>query len=106
MIITIVAVYLVFTFLFMVFGIDKHMAGIQVFLISLFLTPLVGLFYIYIKKNKSKKIRYYYCSECDYIYPIKMNNCPICIENGIKIKLKKYQSPYKVADKLGILKVA
>ncbi len=102
----IISVYLVLTFLLTVMGIEKQMVGFQVFLVSLFLTPIVALFYIYSKKNKTSRISYFYCSECNYIYPIKMTDCPICAEKGVKVKLKKYTSPYKVADVVGELSVA
>ncbi len=87
-------------------GIEKQAEGMKIFLISLFLTPLVGLFYLYGKKNRTSQIRYYHCHECDYIYPVKMKDCPICMEKGVRVKLRKYQSPYLIADKIGELSVA
>lgn len=106
MLITIIAVYIIVTFLLTVLGIEKQTEGLKIFLISFFLTPIVGMVYLYGKKYKSSKIQYYYCHECDYIYPVKMRDCPICIEKGIKVRLKKYQSPYLVADKIGELSLA
>ncbi len=106
MLIVIIAIYLIITFLLTVLGIEKQTEGLKVFFISLFFTPLVGLFYLYGKKNKSSQIRYYHCYECDYIYPVKMKDCPICMENGIKVRLKKYESPYDVSNKIGELSLA
>ncbi len=106
MITVILSVYLVLTFLLTVIGIEKQMIGFQVFLVSLFLTPVIALFYIYSKKNKSSQISYFHCSECNYIYPVKMTDCPICAEKGVKVKLKRYTSPYKVADVVGELSIA
>lgn len=82
------------------------MAGSQVFFISLFLTPIVALFYIYSKKNHSSKISYFHCDECNYIYPVKMSNCPICMEKGVKVKLRRYQSPFDASKVVGVLDVA
>lgn len=87
-------------------GIEKQTEGIKIFIISLLFTPIVGMFYLYGKKNRASQIRYYYCHECDYIYPVKMKDCPICLEKGVKVRLKKYQSPYSVADKIGDLSLA
>ena len=102
----IIAIYLGLTFSLTVMGIERQMAGLQVFMISIFLTPLVGVFYIYSKKHKTSQINYYHCSECNYIYPVKMSDCPICMEKGVKIKLKRYKSPCKVANVVGVLNVA
>jgi len=87
-------------------GVEKQVPGLQVFIISLFLTPLVAILYIYSKKNKSSQINYFYCSECSYIYPVKMNDCPICMEKGIRVKLKKYQSPHNVAELVGVINMS
>jgi len=102
----IITVYLVLTFLLTVMGIEKQMIWFQVFLVSFFLTPITALFYIYSKKNKSSQISYFHCDECNYIYPVKMNDCPICAEKGVKVKLKRYKSPYKAADIVGTLSIA
>lgn len=94
MIIFIVVIYLIVTFIFTAIGIDKQSDVLRIFTISLFLTPLIGMFFIIRHKKRSSKITYYYCSECDYIFPVKMSNCPICAENNKRIKLTKYVSPY------------
>ena len=87
-------------------GIEKQTEGLRVFIISLLLTPLAGLIYVYSKKPKSSNISYFHCHDCDYIYPVKMRNCPICLEKGVKVKLKKYQSPYKISEEIGTLRLA
>ena len=101
-----VIVYLALTFMLTVMGIEKQMIGIQVFLVGLLLTPLGAIFYIYFNKKSGSKVSYYKCHECDYIFPVKMSDCPICLEKGVKVKLTKYQSPYKVADMIGELRLA
>ena len=87
-------------------GIEKQTEGFKLFVISLLLTPLAGLIYYYSKKNKTSEVLYYHCEECDYIYPVKMKHCPICAEKGIKVKLKKYHSPYNVKNEIGKLSLA
>lgn len=106
MLLVVITVYVIVTFVLTLLGIEKQAEGIKIFLISFFLTPLVGMAYLYSQKNKASKIRYYYCSRCDYIYPVKMSDCPVCEEEGVKVKLSKYKSPYKVASKIGELSVA
>lgn len=106
MLIAIIAVYLLITFVLTVLGIEKQTEGLRVFIISLLLTPLAGLIYVYSKKPKSSNISYFHCHDCDYIYPVKMRNCPICLEKGVKVKLKKYQSPYKISEEIGTLRLA
>jgi hypothetical protein len=102
----IIGVYLALTFVLTVMGIEKHVSGFHVFVVSLFLTPVAALLYIYSKKSNSSQISYFHCSECDYIYPVKMDNCPICAEMGLNVKLKKYKSPYTASDVVGIYSVA
>jgi len=106
MLITFIAVYVIVTFVLTVMGIEKQTEGLKIFLISFFLTPVVGMVYLYGKRYKSSKIHYYFCHECDYIYPVKMKDCPICLEKGIKVRLRKYNSPYHVAEKIGELSLA
>ncbi len=106
MLIIVIAVYLLITFILTVLGIEKQTEGLKIFFISLFLTPLVGFIYLYGRKNKFSRISYYHCHECDYIYPVKMRHCPICMEKGVKVKLKKYQSPYNISNDIAILNFA
>jgi hypothetical protein len=106
MVILSIAIYLLITFVLTIIGIEKHTNGFRIFFISLLLTPLVGFIYYSLNSNKSTHISYYHCHECNYIYPVKIKNCPICMEDGIKIRLKKYESPYKISEKIKELKLA
>lgn len=106
MLVTLIAIYLIVTFVLTVMGIERQAEGFKLFVISLFLTPLVGVIYYYSKKNKSSDIQYYHCAECEYIYPVKMKHCPMCAEQGIKVKLKKYHSPYNVKNEIVKLSLA
>ncbi len=96
MLIIAIGIYLIITFLLTVIGIERHSEGIKIFLLSLFLTPLYGLFFLIKEKNKAVKIHYYYCDECQYIYPVKLKHCPVCQEKGKKVKLIKFENPHKL----------
>jgi len=99
----IIAIYLVITFILTAIGFDKNSEGLKIFLISLLLTPVVGFFYMLKERRKVSNIKYYYCSECDYIFPVKMTHCPICEEQHKKIRLTKYKSPIDVSQNVGTL---
>lgn len=106
MLIFIIAAYLIFAFVLTLLGIDRQSEWIKIFFISLLLTPVIGFAYLYTKKNKVSHIKYYHCPNCDYIYPVKMSDCPICVEEGVKIKLKKYKSPHSISSNIGNLSLA
>ena len=106
MLLIVIAVYLIITFILTVLGIEKQTEGLKIFLISLFFTPIVGLAYLYTKRNKASRVNYFYCHKCDYIYPVKMRDCPICAEEGEKVRLRRYHSPYDLTDKIGSLTIA
>ncbi len=106
MLISIVLVYLIITFILTIIGFDKGGEGLKVFLISILLTPIAGFFYMLSEKRKVSKIKYYYCSECDFIFPVKMTHCPICAEENKKIRLTRYVSPNDVTEHISVLKLA
>jgi uncharacterized paraquat-inducible protein A len=95
-----VSIYLVITFFLTFIGIERQNEGIKIFIISMLLTPLAGLFYMATKKKNYVKMKYYYCEECHYVFPENDKYCPICEENGVKVKLHRYRSPYKIADEI------
>lgn len=92
--------YITLTIILTLFGLERQNQGLRVFLISLLLTPLVGIGYMLFSKKNHTRIHFYYCNDCDYIFPAKMRHCPMCEENGQKTRLVKYVSPYKLSDKL------
>lgn len=100
MILLVVLIYLIVTILLTLIGIGKQNEGLKIFLISLLLTPLVAGGYMLFRKKNYKKIQFYYCPKCDYIFPVKIKHCPICEEKGHKVKLVKYKSPFKVSEKI------
>ncbi len=98
MLIIAIGVYLIITFLLTVIGIERHSEGLKIFLLSLILTPIYGLFFLVKEKHKAVKIHYYYCEKCRYIYPVKLKYCPVCQEKGEKIKLVKFENPHKLTN--------
>lgn len=102
MILIAVSIYLIVTFVLTFFGIEKQSEGLKIFIISLLLTPIVGFFYILNKKKITGRIHFSYCGECDYIYPVKMKHCPCCAEEGRKVRLERYVSPYNLTNKIQI----
>lgn len=88
MIIFFIAVYLIITFLLTAFGFEKQNERIKIFIISILLTPIAGFIYMMRDKTRVSKISYYYCHECDYIFPVKMSHCPICAEQHKKYDLQ------------------
>ncbi len=106
MILFIVAIYLIITFILTAIGFDKNSEGLKIFLISILLTPIVGFFYMLKERRKVSNIKYYYCPECDYIFPVKMTHCPICEEQHKKVRLTKYISPNDVTQNIGTLNLA
>lgn len=95
MVILIAVIYILLSIALSIAGIEKLNEGTKIFIISLLLTPFVGAGYLIIKKRHSTKIHFYFCSECKYIFPVRIRHCPICEENGIKVRLKSYHSPYE-----------
>ena len=96
MLVLAIGVYLIITFLLTVIGIERQSEGLKIFLMSLLLTPLYGLYLLIRNRYKAVNIHYYYCPECDYIYPVKLKHCPICQEKGKKVKLVKFENPHKL----------
>jgi len=92
--------YILLTIILTLFGLERQNQGLRIFLISLLLTPLVGFAYVLFAKRNRARIHFYYCKECDYIFPIRLRHCPICEEKGITSKMVKYVSPYDISEKI------
>lgn len=99
----IVSLYLVISILISAAGFNNYGESLKIFFISLVLTPLAGMIYLLVKKKNMNKIRFYQCSHCEYVFPIKISHCPICEEKGYKIKLTKFRSPYYVGNQIHML---
>lgn len=95
-----VSIYLAVSFFLTFIGNEKQNEGLKIFIISILLTPLVGLFYMATKRRSYSKVNYSYCHECDYILPVKIKHCPMCEEKGQKVRLTRYVSPHDISDKI------
>jgi hypothetical protein len=100
MVYLVVFIYLIVTVLLTLIGIGRQNEGLKIFLISLLLTPLVAGGYMLFRKKNYKRIQFYHCSQCEYIFPTRIKYCPICEEKGHRVKLEKYKSPYKVTEEI------
>ncbi len=96
MLVVAIGIYLIITFLLTVIGIERHSEGLKIFILSLVLTPVYGIILLIKNRHKAVRVHYYYCSECNYIYPVKLKYCPVCEEKGLKVKLVKFENPHKL----------
>jgi len=68
----------------------SRLSFIQLLLLSLFLTPIIGLvFFIKTKKGFSYYVYQYKCPRCKYFFTENNGNCPHCEKDGYKVSLKK-----------------
>ncbi len=95
MIIIAIAIYLVVTFLLTVIKIESHEDRVKLFFLSIILTPVYALV-VNLKNKKTSRMDYYYCKECGYVFPVKLKHCPVCEENGAKVKLIEYENPHNL----------
>ncbi len=95
MLILAIAIYLVITFLLTVFKIESQEEGIKFFFLSIILTPVYAVF-VNLKAKRTSRMFYYHCKECQNVFPVKLKHCPICEEQGVKVKLIEYENPYKL----------
>ncbi len=96
MLIIAIGIYLIITFVLTVIGIERHSEGLKLFLLSLVLTPVYGIVLLIKNKSRAVPVHYYYCSECDFVYPVRLKYCPVCEEKGKKVKLVKFENPHKL----------
>jgi len=95
MLITPIAIYLIITFLLTVFKIESREEGMKFFLLSIVLSPVYAIV-VNLKGKKTSRIDYYYCRDCDNVFPVKLKHCPVCEEHGAKVKLIEYENPYNL----------
>lgn len=100
MVILFAVVYILLSIALSIAGIEKLNEGAKIFIISLLLTPFVGAGYLIYRKRNSTKITFYNCPECEYVFPVKIRHCPICEENGLKVRLKIYTSPHTISKRI------
>lgn len=87
----ILAGYVIIAFLFSLLGNLREIGRRRLFLISLFLTPLIGL--AFLLSSQERKInayteRSYKCERCGYIFAENYPCCPFCEKEGHHEELK------------------
>ena len=69
---------------------NSRLSYVQLFLISFFMSPLVGLIFLHkTKKRFSYYVYQYKCPRCKYYFTENYKNCPQCEKDGYKIELKE-----------------
>lgn len=88
--IVVLVLYTLIVYLFSRLGKSKEIGARRLFVISFFLTPIMGLAF-YLSSSKRKLNTYteasYKCSHCGYVFSEKYNHCPFCEKEDRKIKL-------------------
>ena len=71
-------------------GSGRVCGGLKALIISLLLTPLIGLIYVIRSPQKNTlKIIHYRCPACNLDYTSKHRYCPSCQKEGKSIHLEK-----------------
>ncbi|MBN3035140.1 MAG: hypothetical protein JW861_06110 [Bacteroidales bacterium] len=71
-------------------GSKKEIGGRKAFLISMFLTPVVGLFFVAGSPRKNLlRIVHYKCPRCGLEYTDYHRSCPSCRKEGVQVRLER-----------------
>ncbi|MAE08039.1 MAG: hypothetical protein CL661_04690 [Bacteroidetes bacterium] len=69
---------------------NSQLSFIKLFLISFFLTPIVGTALLINSKMKSFNNLYHYkCPRCNYYFTEEQDSCHQCVKDGFNPPLKK-----------------
>ena len=83
--------YTIVVYWFSRFGKNREIGPRRLFLISFFLTPIMGLAF-YFSSNERKLNTYteenYKCDKCGYTFSENYDYCPFCEKEGRRYKLK------------------
>lgn len=90
--IIVIVLYTLIVYLFSRLGKTKEIGTRRLFIISFFLTPVLGLAF-YLSSSHRKMTTYteasYKCEECGYVFSEHYQNCPFCEKDEKQIKLIK-----------------
>ena len=82
--------YLILSFAIASQAKKTQLSFFQLVLISIFLTPIIGLiFYLKTKKRFAYHVYQYKCPRCKYFFTENHSICPHCEKDGYKVPLKK-----------------
>lgn len=71
-------------------GAYRACGGLKAFIVSVFLTPVIGLIYVFSFTGKNVlKITHYRCPSCNLEYTRKYKYCPSCAKEGRKVHLER-----------------
>jgi uncharacterized C2H2 Zn-finger protein len=87
----VIPAYIVVVYFFSLLGRKKEIGPRRLFMISLFLTPLMGL--AFLVSSQKLKINFYQernfkCERCGYIFTKEYKYCPFCKKDGVLQELK------------------
>lgn len=69
---------------------NSQLSFIKLFLISFFLTPIIGSALLINSKMKSLQNEYHYsCPRCNYYFTEEQDSCNQCLKDGYNHPLKK-----------------
>jgi len=71
-------------------GTYRACGGLRAFIISIFLSPVIGLIYVMSFSGRNVlKITHYRCPSCSLEYTSKYKYCPSCAKDGRKVHLER-----------------
>lgn len=83
--------YIIVVYFFSRLGRNREIGTRRLFLVSLFLTPVLGLAFL-VSSQERKMNPYteitYKCEKCGYVFSEDLEYCPFCEKEGFKQKLK------------------
>jgi len=83
--------YIGFVYLLSLLGKTREIGQRRLFMVSLFLTPILGLAFLISSSELKMKIykeESFKCERCGYVFSDSHTYCPLCEEEGIKRELK------------------
>lgn len=87
----IVGGYILIVYFFSLFGNSREIGSRRLFIVSLLLTPIMGLAFL-LSSQEKKMIPYteksYKCERCGYIFSESYPHCPFCLKEGHEVELK------------------
>jgi hypothetical protein len=87
-----IVLYAIIVYMFSRLGKAKEIGQRRLFVISFFLTPIMGLAF-YLSSAHRKLNTYteasYKCGNCGYVFTENYHNCPFCEKDDKKVKLVK-----------------
>ncbi len=86
-----IVLYTLAVYLFSKLGKSREIGSFKLFLLSFFLTPVLGLaFYLSSTERKINlyKQESYQCDNCGYVFMDSHKYCPNCEKEGLKIQLR------------------